>query len=747
MKILLAGPYFTNYSLAKVNRGLAVSLQKLHPEWEVVVWKNPEIDIDYVPQQSELPRFPELASLLSNNIEDVDVSIYCSFPSDPAAKFGFSRMPGKLKLAYQFWEETIFPEDKVAEINAELHGVISGSSFVKDVLTRNGVKVPIMVALSGINDNQELIPKNYPINTKKRFKFFHNSTAKQRKGVDVLLKAYFAEFNQDDDVSLIIKSFPGPENRVDEMLSKLKKGNPDSPEVIHISQSNLTEQEMVDLTSSCNCGVYPTRAEGFGMPIAEAMYAGKPVIVTAYSSVLDFCNHENSLLLDYEMAPAIDSEASNIGAKWAEPNQQDLQAKMRYVFENPNSPEMKAIADAGKLRAQKLTWRNSAIEITQIIETLMPTVELKKKKLAIISTINTVCGIAEYSRDLYGTIEKSFAELTYVANSDVSDRVRDDNGNAVRLWEYGEQGFEKVIEWVNDVKPDILHIQMHTGHYPPSSIQNLLAEIRKQDKTKVVITPHTVKSPGYDLANTVPELASICKLLVHREPDLEHLKQNGFKNVELFPLPYDVFPKRDREKLKFKLSVNDKSPIIITHGIVSSHKGLLEMPRAVREVKEVYPDVLWIAANAVSINNITSTETFNQILSEIDDLGITENVIVIKDFLPREIVGLLIQTADIGVLAYSEVGESASAAVRKFLASGTPTIVTDIPMMAELRDEVLKIKDNRPATIASAVKSLWKDKALQTKLSQAALLKSDALSWDKMAIKLLKIYSELEVGE
>lgn len=743
MKILICGPYFSNYSLAKVNRGLAVALAKANPNWQVKVWKDPFFGLDYTPKTTELDKYPELKPLLTNEVADVDITIYCGFPASQTAAYEFKNMPGKLKLAYQFWEETVFPHAKVQEINADLHAVIAGSKFVKDILKHNGVQVPIEVALSGINDNQVLKPISYPLETKKQFKFFHNSTAKKRKGVDVLLNAYFAEFTNKDDVCLVIKSFPGPENQVNELLKSLQTQKPNGPEVIHIPSPDLSEQEILNLTSSCDCAVYPTRTEGFGMPIVEAMFAKVPVIVTGYSSILDFCNPENSYLLDYELVDAVESEATNLGAKWAEPSLADLKQKMRYIFENRDSSEVKTKIEKALATANNLNWENTAKKFAEVIPSLLPTESIRAKKLAVLTTQNTVCGIAEYSRDLYASVLKSFDQITFVANSDVADRVRDDADNIVRLWEYGEASFDKVVDWLEKEQPDIFHIQMHTGHYPPAGIETLITKVQNlKKKPAIVITPHTVVAGDYDLADYANSLKLCNKILVHRQADLEHLQAAGLSNIELFPLPYDDYPIRNKQKLQQRLNLTG-NPIVITHGLMSSHKGLLEMPAAIAELKRDYPGITWIAANAVSINNISSTDTLKQITKKVADLNIQDNVYLITDFLDAQAVILLIQAADIGVLAYSEVGESASAAVRKFLAAGTPTVVTDIPMMAELRDEVYKITNNHSTTIAAGIKTLWQDESIQKRISQAALAKSQNHSWDKMALKLLGIYNSL----
>ena len=58
----------------------------------------------------------------------------------------------------------------------------------------------------------------------------------------------------------------------------------------------LSEADLASLYRSCDVAVFPYRAEGFCMPILEAMACGTPAIVPEFGACLDFCNAETSYL-------------------------------------------------------------------------------------------------------------------------------------------------------------------------------------------------------------------------------------------------------------------------------------------------------------------------------------------------------------------------------------------------------------------------------------------------------------------
>lgn len=165
------------------------------------------------------------------------------------------------------------------------------------------MRIPISVCGLGIDHLEDLeSDRNFSLNSNK-FRFLHVSSCFPRKGIDILLRAYGQAFNSYDDVTLIIKTFKNSHNNVDQILKKEKSINSKYPDVMIINE-DLSDSQLKALYFSSDALVAPSRGEGFGLPIAEAMFLDLPVITTAWGGQTDFCNHENSWLIDYEFLSA-----------------------------------------------------------------------------------------------------------------------------------------------------------------------------------------------------------------------------------------------------------------------------------------------------------------------------------------------------------------------------------------------------------------------------------------------------------
>lgn len=74
------------------------------------------------------------------------------------------------------------------------------------------------------------------------------------------------------------------------------------------------------------------RSEGFGMNIANAMQMMVPTIASAYSGNMDFCNEQNSFLVNFNLVPVETENVNyaNMKCNWADP---DISAAAGYLIE------------------------------------------------------------------------------------------------------------------------------------------------------------------------------------------------------------------------------------------------------------------------------------------------------------------------------------------------------------------------------------------------------------------------------
>jgi predicted O-linked N-acetylglucosamine transferase (SPINDLY family)/glycosyltransferase involved in cell wall biosynthesis len=162
------------------------------------------------------------------------------------------------------------------------------------------------------------------------FDFFSNI---ERKNPIATVRAFKQAFGENNpDVLLVIKCsnsqrFPGDRARLIEAIAN-------SPS-IKLIDGYLAKEKINALLYNCDCYVSLHRAEGFGLTMSEAMYYGKPVIATGYSSNIEFMNLGNSFLVDYETVEI----AGNYGPYkrgdiWANPSSEHCAQLMQYVFNN-----------------------------------------------------------------------------------------------------------------------------------------------------------------------------------------------------------------------------------------------------------------------------------------------------------------------------------------------------------------------------------------------------------------------------
>ena len=96
-----------------------------------------------------------------------------------------------------------------------------------------------------------------------------------------------------------------------------------------------TQQEVYNMMSQVDCGVFPSRGEGWNLELLEMMAVGKHVVATEYSAHTEFCTEENSYLLPIsDVEPAVDSKWFFGQGNWAkiDDTEVDILTKLMQRF-------------------------------------------------------------------------------------------------------------------------------------------------------------------------------------------------------------------------------------------------------------------------------------------------------------------------------------------------------------------------------------------------------------------------------
>lgn len=273
----------------------------------------------------------------------------------------FLKNSGRYRIGYTMLEVDGIPPDWIAQANA-LDEVWVPSHFNKQTFLDSGLDVPIHVIPLGVNPDY-FNPKIRTHRPSSRYTFLAVFEWGERKGGELLLQAYHRAFSKQDDVLLIAKIINTDASlNVRQEINKLNLPS-DGPPVAILYNQELPTYQMGSLYRSADCLVAPTRGEGWGMPIIEAMACGLPVIATDWSAHTDFMKEAYAYPLRVaEMVPAIAKCPYYEGFRWAEPDLDHLIHLMRHVYQNQEEAAEKGRRASAEVLAN-WTWRHSAQKI------------------------------------------------------------------------------------------------------------------------------------------------------------------------------------------------------------------------------------------------------------------------------------------------------------------------------------------------------------------------------------------------
>ncbi|MGE7906613.1 glycosyltransferase [Peribacillus sp. NPDC094092] len=226
----------------------------------------------------------------------------------------------RYNIGYWHWELPEFPDAWVKSFE------LINEIWVPSLFTLNSISsktskpvhfIPhaISVEVPEINRTHFSLPNN-------RFLFLtmfdlHSTTA--RKNPFAVIEAFKKAFPQNDPTAGLVIKINNASHFLNEV--NLLKQSIIGFNNIFLIDKVLSRKEVNGLMYVTDSLVSLHRSEGFGLPLAEAMYLGKPVIATNWSGNVDFMNENNSCLVDFTLKN-IDGNYGpyTTDQKWAEPH-------------------------------------------------------------------------------------------------------------------------------------------------------------------------------------------------------------------------------------------------------------------------------------------------------------------------------------------------------------------------------------------------------------------------------------------
>jgi glycosyltransferase involved in cell wall biosynthesis len=254
-----------------------------------------------------------------------------------------------------------------------LHDIWIPSEWGRKVAIEQGIDADkISVVHEGVNPD---LYHPYLIPPSDKFRFLLIGKYEQRKSIDESIEAFAMTYGNNPDVELVIKS--------DFFRNHIEKKRALEYKIACMNVNNIklvwglqTETELANLYRSANVFLFPTKAEGWGLPLIEAAATGLPLVTTFHSGQTEFLQDIRSscVLLDYTLRP-IDcaetkefypAEDGNHG-KWAVTTVEEIARGIKLAYTNYASLSTHAIKNSAIIRS-KYSWANSAMSALNVLK-------------------------------------------------------------------------------------------------------------------------------------------------------------------------------------------------------------------------------------------------------------------------------------------------------------------------------------------------------------------------------------------
>jgi len=345
-------------------------------------------------------------------------------------------------------------------------------------------------------------------------------------------------------------------------------------------------------------------------------------------------------------------------------------------------------------------------------------------RVAMIASYEANCGMATYTKYLLTAMRPLISELKVFAEF-VEEPT--ENPEVVRCWDRHKGIYQTIIPEVVKFAPDIVYIQHEYGSMNNPVQWNLLVgHLSSLFRTVVVL--HSV----YDHVDKLVFEAPCNEIIVHSKPGRDLLIKKGIE-VPIHHIPHGCIPPID---IDLKFSNMQNKQLIFQYGFGFEYKGWTNVNDIIDGLKNEFPDVAYVGIfNMSKFSLMMHSEYYKSLMRNIRDRHLEEHIVLHKGFRSEQVLFSYMKQARINLFPYWNHPEwrvyGASGAVRLALASGTPTIVGDVPFFEEFKGYI-PVCSTTEEYVKEMAKIL-KDVTYREETQKGMLDFINERSWDKVA--------------
>lgn len=366
-------------------------------------------------------------------------------------------------------------------------------------------------------------------------------------------------------------------------------------------------------------------------------------------------------------------------------------------------------------------------------------VPAKSLRVAFVSNWAQECGLSTFSSFLFPEIAKHVGQFKlFIEQNEKStgnihqfgDRILDESDIA-QCWKRGEELSDLIYE-LKEYDPDIILINHEFGIFPKATAW--LSMLTQLFDYRTIVIQHSIFPHHHD--KLIVE-AAMKEVVVHLEEARYNLKEEKKISAKVHVIPHGCYEFNEEKLWNFYKTEHT----FIQAGFLFQYKNWSDSLRAVALLKNKYPDVFFTGIMSESPHaKVEHQIYYKELETLIKELGIENNVGLIRGFQSDEVVDAFFRTNKVAVFPYSSDPQSvvygASGMARLAMSKCLPVITSTGHHFSDLPT----IKADGAENIAKELDILfsdWKTPIAQVK-KQIEFMKEN--SWEKAALQYINIF-------